>query len=319
MLSIQQVAARYNPATTAAAKRALKECGLKQTLAGEVLAAYAEIDKARAAKRAAKRLAKLRRATGRPSVILPKGTPAARLDTLRRIAIGRAFKNAFRQPAHGSVYVTLTDDPAQVGISVDVRDDWDIYAKSYKHGPARVQDTTITAPRTWRTRVERRGLSILDGLMTLDAAVLEGAPEGVTLYAAMWLAQGRGTSVTVSNGVIAISGEHSYHADSGERALAGIKRKVDSAKWAAEMRTANLSDIVTSCSRAMVRLTDARAVGACEYGIRAWCHRVGISYEAGEASISDVYAGYLASPAPEARGAILHAARRARKPLPIAA
>lgn len=58
--------------------------------------------------------------------------------------------------------------------------------------------------------------------------------------------------------------------------------------------------------------TDARAIGACEYGIRSWCARTGISYEAGQATVAEVYAAYQASPAPEARFAILHAARRAR-------
>lgn len=318
MKSIRQIAASLEATSTAAAKRALKDAGMKQTLAPDLLEAKAEIDSARNAKRCA-RAAIHRRPTGRKPVTLPVGMLAQRLETLRKTAVRCAFVRAFRQPAHGDLSIMLTDDPAKVGVVQRDYDDWNIYAKSYKKGPAKCLDNTITAPAMWRARVDKRGLAVVDGMMTLDAAVIEGAPEGVSLYAARWITQGRGNSVCVSNGYIAISNGFSYHADSAERALAGLKRKIKAAAWHAEMRAADLSEIVARLSSIVVRLSDARAIGACEYGIKSWCARVGISYEAGEATVAEVYAGYLASPAPEARGAILHAARRARKHLSLAA
>lgn len=312
MPSIREIAARFNPASIAAAKRALKDCGLKQTLAPEVLAELDLVKKARDEKRKSK-AAMHRRTTGRHPVGLPNGTPSWRLDLIRKHVIEGEFLRSFRQPAHGGTNVFLTDNPGDVGVVQRVTDDWDLYAKSYGHGPARVQHTIITAPTKWRTRVEKRGLALLDGMMTLDAALLEGAPEGVSIYASRWVSQGRGTSVNVSNGIIAVSGDLSYHADSAQRALAGIKRKIDGAKWQAELRTADLSAVVSRIPSVLVMLSDARAIGACEYGIRAWCSRTGIDYEAGQATISEVYLAYQSSPAPEARGAILHAARRARQ------
>ena len=54
MLSIREIAARHQPASLAAAKRLLKEAGIKQSLAPQVLDELASVEKARAAKRAAR-------------------------------------------------------------------------------------------------------------------------------------------------------------------------------------------------------------------------------------------------------------------------
>jgi hypothetical protein len=228
--SIKKIAADLSSNTLAAAKRALKEAGLKQTLAPDVLAAKEEIEAARAAKRDHLSALRQRRRTGRAPVITPAGTPAQRLEVLRKTAIRKVFTSTFRQPAHGETKVVLTDDPAKVGVTQTPYDDWNVYAKSYRHGPARCLDTTVTVPSTWRTRVERRGLAVLNGMMTLDAAVVEGAPAGVQLFAAMWASQGRGNSINVVNGFIAISNGVSYHADIAESALSGLKRKISRAQ-----------------------------------------------------------------------------------------
>lgn len=176
MKSIRQIAASLEATSTAAAKRALKDAGMKQTLAPDLLEAKAEIDSARNAKRCA-RAAIHRRPTGRKPVTLPVGMLAQRLETLRKTAVRCAFVRAFRQPAHGDLSIMLTDDPAKVGVVQRDYDDWNIYAKSYKKGPAKCLDNTITAPAMWRARVDKRGLAVVDGMMTLDAAVIEGAPE----------------------------------------------------------------------------------------------------------------------------------------------
>lgn len=316
-ISIREIAARHNPASLAEAKRALKGYGLKQSLAPEVMTELAAVKEARHAKRAAR--CSVRQPSGRRSIILPSGTPAQRLARLRVKAVLAAFVATFRQPAHGDVRVALTSDPVKVGVTQAESHDWNIYAKSYKHGPARVLDTTVVAPTTWRVRVDRNGLAVLDGMMTLDASLIEGAPDGVSIYAARWIEQGRGTSVRVVDGFIAVRGDHSYHGASAEKALAGLRRKIAGAAWAAQMRTTSLEDLVARIADVVVRLADARAIGACEYGIRSWCARTGISYEAGEATVAEVYAAYQTCPAPEARCAILHAARRARSLLAIAA
>lgn len=328
--NLKTIAASLASPTKTAAKAALKAAGLKQTLADDVLAIHGEIANLR--KRA--EVARIERRighelpwdwrsqafsrqviAGRKPVLLPQGTPAARLEVLRKSAVRIAFRENYRVATHGSRDVVLTTDPAQVGTRQDERDDWNVYAKSYKHGPARVQDTAITAPADWRIRVQRRGLEVIDGMMTLDAAPLEGAPEGVELFAAKWIVQGRGTSVWTMRGYIARCDEHTYHGESAQKALAGLKRKLAAAEWAATLQTADLSALVAKARGALVRVADARAIGACEYGIKSWCNSVGIDYETGHAPIAEVYAAYQQEPRPEARAAILHALRRQRSAL----
>lgn len=221
--SIKKIAAGLSSDTIAAAKRALKEAGLKQTLAAEVLAAKAEIDAARATKRRRRIIC-----TGSAAMSLPAGTPAQRLEVLRKTAIREVFTSTFRQPAHGELKVELTNDPAKVGVTQTRYDDWNVYAKSYKKGPAVCLITVVTVPATWRKRISRRGLAVLNGMMTLDATLVFVAPADVQLFAATWAAQGRGNSINVVKGFIAVSKMVSYHADTAERAMSGLWRKVKS-------------------------------------------------------------------------------------------
>jgi hypothetical protein len=222
------------------------------------------------------------------------------------------FCNSYRTATHGGQSVALITNPTDVGVRQSERYDWDVYAKSYKHGPARVQDTLITVPADWRIRVQRRSIDVVDGMMTLDAAPLEGAPAGVELFAATWVEQGRGTSVSTVSGYIARAGQFNYHGETAAKALAGLRRKIGAAEWMSTLQTSNLADLVAKARDALVRVADAKAVGACEYGIRSWCATVGISYEAGAAPLPMVYAAYQREPRPEARAAILHALRRHR-------
>ena len=55
-------------------------------------------------------------------------------------------------------------------------------------------------------------------------------------------------------------------------------------------------------------LADAKALGFCDYGIRSWCHRVGIDPD-GQATIEQIIAGYKSAPVSEARQFILHYCR----------
>lgn len=131
-----------------------------------------------------------------------RGTPAQRLEVLRKTAIRKVFTSTFRQPAHGETKVVLTDDPAKVGVTQTPYDDWNVYAKSYRHGPARCLDTVVTVRLRWRTRVERRGLAVLNGMMTLDAILVGVEANDVRLLYATWAAQGRGTRLTSSTALL---------------------------------------------------------------------------------------------------------------------
>lgn len=245
---------------------------------------------------------------------------ADKLARIRRDAVLTAYRTTYRVPdaGHGDEVVILTADPAQVGVVQNKSTNWDLYRGKYKGWAADVTDTIITVPAEWRVRVQRQGLARVDGMMTLDASRLDGAPEGVELFAATWAEQGRGYAVTVARGYVARQGETTYHGDSPEKALSGLRRKLAGAQWAATLQAADLSNLLgrlpdASLDAASVRVSDARAIGACEYGIRSWCHATGLPYDVGHASLRQVWAAYLAQPRGEARAAILHALRRQRR------
>lgn len=340
-----KLAAASRPATKVAARAALKAAGLKQTLADNLLAVTADLraaaDQARRYDRLHRRLGycpvdvtarrmpyhygqpagkgvklrdpQRRLLRGRTPVHLPAGTPAQRLDGIRRAAVSAEYRSIYRLAAHGELAVALTRDPAAVGIKQAERHEWATKNARYS---TRYQDTTITVPADWRVRVARRGLADVDGMLTLDASPLEGAPSGIDLFAAVWLVQGRGTSVTAARGVIARTAGLSYHGTDASQALAGLKRKQRAAEWDATLRTADLAALIEKAGPGIiVSIADARAIGACEYGIKSWCHRTGLPYDAGSATLGQVYDAYRRDPAPEARAAMLHALRRIRRHL----
>ena len=156
--------------------------------------------------------------------------------------------------------------------------------------------------------------------MVPPAAPLDHAPDGVRLYAAVWAEQGRGYEVHTRRGVIALAVDGTaYHGADVDQAVRGLARKLTgrrlSAEWAA-LAAASIDRFraaVAPFGDVLVRVADARAIGACEYGIRSWCHQVGLDYEAGAATLAQVLAGYELHSAPEARAAIVHALRRARR------
>ena len=311
--TLTRLAALAKPETKTAAKAALKAAGVKQTLADDLLAEVARLKKMRAEKMTKR--AQRRRPNGRRPVRLPHGTPAERLAAQRADAVSAAYECCYRLAAHGVIIVHLTTEPAQVGARQNERQEWGAYARSCKY-PMRIQDTHLTVPADWRVRVARRGMAVVDGMMTLDCAPLDGAPDGIALYAATWLVQGRGTTTTAQRGAIARDDAgHAYHGADPQRALAGLQRKIKGALWEAIMRVADLGALVAQAPEAIVRVADARAVGACEYGIKSWCHRTGLPYESGQTTLAEAWDAYRSVPAPEARAAMLHALRRARRHL----
>lgn len=254
----------------------------------------------------------------RGRLILPKGTPAERIARRIEQDIKSMFRAAYRVAAHGSISIKLTDDPAAVGVEQTVELDWNGYA-SRKY-PMRRQQTAITVPKDWHLRVRRRGLALAGGMLTLDAAPLEGAPEGVEVFAARWVEQGRGTSVKVVDGYIARTVDTEYHGETPEVALAGLKRKIKKAQWNITLARIELPRFIRrlpdkDLDTIKVRVQDARAIGACEYGIRSWCHATGLddAYAAGHATLRQMWQAYQAQPRTEARATILHALKRVRR------
>lgn len=238
---------------------------------------------------------------------------ADRLYSFRCDAISGAIKNyRFDRPPR----VDLTDNPASVGVAQSDYLDWDYYAKSCKY-PKKIVSTLITVPAAWRIRVLKRGLAEVGGMMTLDAQEIKGMPPGISVFFAVWLAQGRGYELRNERGFIAIAGDIEYHADSIDAAIRGISKKLKTIST--NIAINNLLDkhgiekIISKFPNLTVTISDALATGACEYGIRSWCHAVELDYDAGAAPLADVYTGYQSRPISYARGAIIHALRRNKK------
>ncbi len=356
---------RDMPGTQAEREAAIKACrGRKKVVNGSrsVRAAREAVEAAAAAIREARRDRPYRRATahlgyaptvancppsaravGRPDdrrqpthgtplpaaqrALLPVGSLEERLER-RTAALLRAASPMREGAAGGTTYtVRLTRDPMAVRYSVSIVTNRDTYKGRYKGWVAREDHHSITVPHGWLVRVYKRGLTVIDGMLTLDAAPLDHAPDGIRLYAAVWAEQGRGYEVHTRRGVIALADDGTaYHGADVDQAVRGLARKLTgrrlSAEWAA-LASASIDRFraaVAAHADVLVRVADARAIGACEYGIRSWCHRVGLDYEAGAATLAQVLAGYERHSAPEARAAIIHALRRARRsPVALAA
>lgn len=249
-------------------------------------------------------------------VRLPSGPLNERLRVRVALDVMAAFRGHYRiDPSAGSESMRLTANPSEVGIQQSRSQDWDYYSRATKR-PKLVIRQTVTVPRAWWSRVQARNLAIVDGMLTLDAQQAEGAPTGIELFAAVWLVQGRGYDISAQHGFIArdtLTGE-SYHANTAKQALTGLSRKLAGRKLSAALDDAlakhGIEGLVQQHPGITVTLQDARITGSCEYGIRSFCERSGLPYDAGQAPLADVYAAYQGYPLPEARRAILHALRR---------
>lgn len=211
--------------------------------------------------------------------------------------------------------VALTSDPAAVKMTAETyKDASDRYKGAWSRAAKTAINVNVVLPRAWMRRVYNRGLQIVGGLLTLDAQPLDCKEPGVEVFAAKWAEQGRGKTVKVQNGFIARSGSLSFHGATYRSALTGLRRKMELSE-SPDAASARAEKAVNAfCKRwakadFLVSVDDARETGACEFGIKSWCLANELPYDLGRAHISDVIAAYRKAPLPEARLAILHAAR----------
>ena len=216
-----------------------------------------------------------------------------------------------------------------IGVAVASELDWDGYSRATPY-PMRRYAYDFSVPSDWGIRVYGRGLAVLDGLLTLDAVLLDARVRGdvsaepIRIYSAAWIVQGRGLDLRAETGFIAVAGAFAYHSiKSPEHAARGIIRKIRAAErgpvpkrpWKIDivLGRESLDELVAKAVTAdpdlVVAFADATSVGACTPGIMSWCVAVGLDPADGSAPIERVLAAYHAVPAPEARGAILHAIR----------
>lgn len=269
--------------------------------------------------RVTERLDTLPRLCGQPAVQLPRGMPAQRLTNLRKSTITTLAKATFRHGAPGGTdfIVEFAASSSEVNYSVSLNSNYDVYRGSFKGWAANADIHRIRVPLNWRLRVQRKGLALLGGMLTLDARPLE-APNGIDLYAAVWASQGRGYDVKTQRGFIAVAGPESFHAETPEAAIAGLLRKCKTA----EKNRATMADMASSVETFItnysnyaieVSLDDARKSGSCEYGIRSWCESVGIELGREHVPMPELLEAFRRMPQTEVRRAVLHAVRRNRR------
>lgn len=323
-----KIATKVPIITKVAARAALKAAGLKQTLCDDLLKVEAALETLRKEKR--RRIHDQWEAPRHQSrgfwshtpfrkSKLPNTTPLQRLDAIRKFVVRDRLQGHLRIGVNDDITVALTSHPQFVGAVQTAAQDWK-YKGRFKKRPRKFKLWTVTVPADWRIRVERKGLAVVDGLLTLDAAPLESS--GCEVFAATWLVQGRGTAASVERGYISRHGMRTYHAKTIDQAITGLARKSKALAFTAALNHADLSDLVAQCAGSLVSIGDAKAIGACSYGIKSWCAAVGLAYDvgpgdelSGSAPIEAVYAAYEREPRAEARAAILHAVRRNRSKL----
>lgn len=292
---------------------ALAAAGLRKSRADEVLAFRAHIYAQRKARQAA------HPGSGRPVVNAVKpGAPLERYTALLAARVRKMIIGHYRLAMHGDLAVRVTRDPAAVGVVQAETTSYEVYRGAHKNRPCRIQDTFVTVPFSWVRRVQRAGIDFADGMFTLDAARIES--EGCDLFAAVWIEQGRGTALNTRRGYIARQDGLTFHASTARDAVAGLARKARARSLVAVSGPSeNLADIIAAHASMRVTLADARAVGACEYGIRSWCNSVGLDYSAGVATLGEVFAAYRTEPRAEARSVMLRVLKRSRALAAVAA
>lgn len=246
---------------------------------------------------------------------LPRGTPAQRLEAVRKAAIKACAQSCFRHGAAGgtSFNVEFADASSQVKYEVIMDSNRNTYGGSFKGWLANEDHHRLCAPADWRKRVESKGIAVLDGMMTLDAHVIRQR-DGFAVYAAVWARQSKGYQVITERGYLATGHGLSFHGDSADAATKGLERKLRAAGRGAPVPAMNLDvegfvQRFSKYARVMVSIDDARETGACEFGIRSWCEAVGIEIDLEEVPMRRVLQGFAERPQVEVRRAVLHAVR----------
>lgn len=246
---------------------------------------------------------------------LPKGTPTQRLESVRNAAIQKCAKSCFRHGAAGgsSFEVEFAGVSSQVRYEVHMGFNRETYGGSFKGWPAHEDHHHIRVPADWRKRVESKGLATLDGMMTLDAHLIQER-DGVAVHAAVWVRQSRAYQVVTERGYIATGHGLAFHGESAEEATRGLERKLKAVDRAATIPAMQLDvegfvNRFSRYSNVVVSIHDARITGSCEYGIRSWCEAVGIDIDLEEVPMKRLLQGFAERPQVEVRRAVQHAVR----------
>lgn len=234
-------------------------------------------------------------------------TVSERRDSARDILVKSCLSRQYNIGTHGDVIpMSTTEGETGCGLSQQVQ--FGKYSGGCKYRKREVY-TIVTVPRDWLSRVYFRGLSYVDGLMTIWAQPVDA--KGCEAFAATWVEQSRGSSVKLVRGYIARANSYSYHASTLAKAIAGLKRKTKSMSISL-LSNEQLLEIAQRHASTKVSVSDAKAIGACESGIRSWIARTNIALREEATTLGELVAAYTVVPATEARAVIVRALRRCR-------
>jgi ethanolamine utilization microcompartment shell protein EutS len=204
--------------------------------------------------------------------------------TSRAKALREGLWTAWKRAGYTGTRVapTLNVYQARIGdegctASSETDEGWIKYSARESHRGVVGHAVRLTVRPHWRASVERRGLAVVDGLLTLCARPVEAPARGVEAYAAAWVEQSRGASVKVTRGFIVRFAGSTVHGASVASAWRTLRARTGGAPVAAALTDGER--LTRAVSRALkhadvtVTFADSHHAGNCETGTLDWCAR----------------------------------------------
>jgi hypothetical protein len=137
---------------------------------------------------------------------------------------------------------------------------------------------SFAIPKNWLGTVYENGLAVLDDMVTLSAQLVsEATGDEIEVYAAKWVRQSTGFSLSTGSGWIATNGEHHYHSTkSAADARSRLVRKLEWQGLTAEERRERMGRMTSARQerrtqqieklRDMISRYDLKEIGHIEVG-----------------------------------------------------
>lgn len=183
-------------------------------------------------------------------------------------------------------------------------------------GYAKDSHFRFAIPAGWAEAVADRGLAVVGGRLTLWACPVGRGSDGVEVFEAAWVVQGRGFGLRLVRGYLARTGRAAHHAATAGAATRGARRK-DRFPPPPKQPRLPLAAEKRRWGHLRVGLADAVMLGLCEAGVRRWCGQAGIDPDAGPVSLADVIAAYRVHPGATVRRFVRRVVEAAREGLSI--
>lgn len=232
------------------------------------------------------------------------------LEARLRERIGNSVKAHYPHDAAANskedLAVSVVTDPTAVGYTQT--------CEAHSTAPSRTTRTAscrheICVTRRWLNTVSRRGLTVLDNRLTLEASRLERTQDEVEVYLAIWTEENRLHEIKTVRGYIAVTRQanDAIEAVAHGRTLRGalLRLRVKTGKAEPSVQTAPCPDKLASSALDLegieVSTRMLSDIGRCPHAFRSWCHALGIELDHGACTLAEVYEGYERAPSAEVR------------------